>query len=100
MGSFRHDGCYDFVRTDQRGWDLLDIMDVTTFQALTRRGGIFLTSWFFWLLFCRSLVPESLDFYLLNHPLFLLNRLVIFLESRLFLVESRGFIAESGVFIC
>ena len=24
----RHHGCCDFVGTDQRGWDLLDIMDV------------------------------------------------------------------------
>ena len=58
MGSFRHHGCYDFVRTDQtgwdlldimdvnqRGWDLLDIMDVMTLYALTRGGGIFSTSW-------------------------------------------------------
>ena len=41
MGSFRHHGRYDFVRTDQRGWDLLDIMDVTTLYALTSGGGIF-----------------------------------------------------------
>ena len=36
MGSFRLPGCYDFVRTDQRGWDLLDVMDVLTLYALTR----------------------------------------------------------------
>ena len=28
VGSFRHPGCYDIVRTDQSGWDLLDIMHV------------------------------------------------------------------------
>ena len=41
VGSVRHPGCYDFVRTDQRGWDLLDVMDVTIWYALTRGGGIF-----------------------------------------------------------
>ena len=45
MGSFRLPGCYDFARADQRGWDLLDIMDVTTLYALTRGGGIFEISW-------------------------------------------------------
>ena len=30
-----------FLRTDQTGWDLLDIMDVTTLHALARSGGIF-----------------------------------------------------------
>ena len=30
VGSFRFPGCYDFVRTDQRGWNLLDVMDVMT----------------------------------------------------------------------
>ena len=55
MGSFRHHGCEAFVRTEQRGWDLLDFMDVMTlytlggdllgfevvrlFYALTRGGG-------------------------------------------------------------
>ena len=56
MGSFRHPGCdglyalsegagplrlpgwYDFARADQRGWDLLDIMDVTALYALSRGG--------------------------------------------------------------
>ena len=45
VGSFRHHGCYDFVHADQTGWDLLDIMDVVTLYAMTRGGGIFLTSW-------------------------------------------------------
>ena len=30
MGSFRLPGCYDFVRTVQRGWDLLDFLDAMT----------------------------------------------------------------------
>ena len=34
-------GCYDFVRIDQRGWDLLDVMDLTPLDALARGGGIF-----------------------------------------------------------
>ena len=41
MGFFRHHGCCDVVRADQRGWDLLDIMDIMTLYALTRGGGIF-----------------------------------------------------------
>ena len=41
MGSFRCHGCCDFVRTDQRGWDLLDVMDVMTLYALTRGKGSF-----------------------------------------------------------
>ena len=34
-------GCYAFGRVGQRGWDLLDLLDVTILYALTRRGGIF-----------------------------------------------------------
>ena len=49
VGSFRHHACYHLVRTDQRGWDLLDIMDVTTLYALTRGGGILQTCWMSWL---------------------------------------------------
>ena len=45
MGSFRLPGCYDFVRTVQRGWDLLDFLDAMTLYALSRRGGIFEISW-------------------------------------------------------
>ena len=41
VGSFRHHGCFDFARTDNTWWDLLDIMDVTTLYALTRGGGDF-----------------------------------------------------------
>ena len=41
MGSFRFLGCFDFVRTVQRGWDLLDFLDVMTLYALSRGGGIF-----------------------------------------------------------
>ena len=33
MGSFRLPGCYDFVRTVQRGWDLLDFLDAMTLYA-------------------------------------------------------------------
>ena len=40
VGSFRPPGCYDFVRIDQKGWDLLDVMDVTPLGALARGGGI------------------------------------------------------------
>ena len=41
MGSFRFLGCFDFVRTVQRGWDLLDFLDVLILYALSRGGGIF-----------------------------------------------------------
>ena len=34
VGSFRYHGCYDFVRTDQRGWDLLDFLDVMFVRML------------------------------------------------------------------
>ena len=40
VGSFRFLGCYDFVRTVQRGWDLLDFLDAMTLYALPRGGGI------------------------------------------------------------
>ena len=33
-------GCYDFVRTVRRGWDLLDFLDAMTLYALSRGGGI------------------------------------------------------------
>ena len=41
VGSFRGHGCFDFVRTDQKGWDLLDILHVMMFYTLSRGGGIF-----------------------------------------------------------
>ena len=41
VGSFRHHGCYDFVRIDQRRWDLLNVMGATFLYELTRGGGIF-----------------------------------------------------------
>ena len=34
VGSFRYHGCYDFVRTDQRGWDLLDFLDLMFVRML------------------------------------------------------------------
>ena len=40
-GLFTCYGCFDFVRTDQRVWDLLGIMDVMTLYAVTRGGGVF-----------------------------------------------------------
>ena len=48
VGSFRHPECYDFVRTDQRGWDLLDFLDGMALYALTRGGGILQTCWTLW----------------------------------------------------
>ena len=38
MGPLRLPGWYDFALADQRGWDLLDIMDVTALYALSRGG--------------------------------------------------------------
>ena len=34
VGSFRYHGCYDFVRADQRGWDLLGFLDVMFVRML------------------------------------------------------------------
>ena len=41
VGSFRFLGCCDFVRTVQRGWDLLDFLDVMTLYALPEGVGSF-----------------------------------------------------------
>ena len=41
MGSLRFLGCYDFVRAVQRGWDLLDFLDVMTLYALPEGVGSF-----------------------------------------------------------
>ena len=45
VGSFRRHGCYAFGRVGQRGWDLLDLLDVTILYAVTRGGGILEMSW-------------------------------------------------------